>query len=167
MPVSAAVFEDHRKAYVTGDLIVFVGSGTSATGEIVSEGIYSYRSYDERTVDPNRLAHNEFLRSLYEWGVIGALILSSLVVSTFIKGLRVVRSSRSPRAHAMMAVVLLVTVYLFFENVFAAPGSPLGANLAFALALLSASGIGANVEGVEGDFSFVVIGDPGEDPGGG
>jgi hypothetical protein len=32
MPVSAAVFDDLRKAYAAGDLIVFVGSGASAAG---------------------------------------------------------------------------------------------------------------------------------------
>ena len=113
-------------------------AGTSATGEIVSEGIYSYRWYDEETVDPNRLAHNELLRSVYEWGLIGAGLFVALVVATLKVSLRVLRGTRTREAFGLLAVVLLGTLYLLFENLFAAPASPFGAALTFALASMAA-----------------------------
>ena len=50
---------------------LLVGSGTSSGADVVLEA----GLYQEQNVDPNRSLHDEFLRSLYEWGLPGLLFL--------------------------------------------------------------------------------------------
>src|SRR5258706_4870500 len=57
---------------------LFAGSGTSSGATLVTEtGIFL-----ESEVDPNRALHDEFLRSVYEWGVPGLVLLLLFLVES-------------------------------------------------------------------------------------
>lgn len=106
------------------------GHGTSAAAVVIAADDVQYRGYDADTMDPNRTAHNEFLRSLYEWGLVGFCLFTSLVGTvlwTAWSTLKRQRTSGDLLLFATAAVALLG--YSTFENVLAATSGPLGASL--------------------------------------
>ena len=118
------------------------GSGTSSAGELIALGFIQYRDYDRYSVDANRTAHNEFLRSLYEWGIIGSMVFLAFVVSLIAGVVKIVRERRSLETW-MPAGAVFVVVFLFFpvENILAASGSPMGMGISAVLGLLVARSV--------------------------
>lgn len=107
-----------------------LGHGTAASGIVIAEGDVRYRTYDRDTMDPNRTAHNEFLRSLFEWGLIGAAFYLALVAAAASQAWRRYRTRRHSDAALILAATLVATVgYSFLGNLLAASGSPLGVAL--------------------------------------
>jgi len=103
------------------------GNGTSSAGDFIARGYISYRGYSEYTVDANRTVHNEYLRALYEWGILGLLLLCCIVIGFVYVGIRAMKCERSQEACTLTASVIgLVGIALTFGNLLAAAGSPLG-----------------------------------------
>jgi O-antigen ligase len=103
---------------------LLVGSGTSSSGNIIV-GVYS-TAYNFDTVDANRAMHDEFLRALYEWGVVGLLLLLGFLVSTIaVCWRRGVREKHRP-ALAYLAIFPTLLLGLTIENLLANAGQPAG-----------------------------------------
>ena len=92
--------------------------------------------YKIDALDPNRSIHNEWLRALYEWGVVG-LVLMVAVIGTMLIGL--LRRYRSARVKLGVAAALsFVPAFLGAfsgENVLAGAGNALTLSLAIMIAL--------------------------------
>lgn len=107
-----------------------IGEGTSSAGDVILRAV----GFDVETVDPNRAMHNEFLRALYEWGLIGlALFIGVLVVIV----LQQVRWWRNGIVESAAALVLFPTILisLCVENILAASGGPTSCGFLLCLTL--------------------------------
>src|SRR5690606_25996244 len=107
------------------------GHGTSSSYDVVSAIAGS------AITDPNRAAHNEWLRAVYEWGLLG-LALWTAFVFTAIRWVaaRVERSTVPMLAYG--AGVLAATLV---ENVLASAGTGLGVGIALAVATFASGKI--------------------------
>lgn len=110
------------------------GSGTSS-GPAVLSGLTS-RFWEVE--DANRTIHNEFLRSLYEWGVVGALLLSGFVISALWPYLNSLRNGSLAPALVILAILPTLLLGLLFENVLAGPVAGGGTGYLLALSYGSA-----------------------------
>ena len=117
---------------------LFVGSGTSSGASLVLEaGIFK-----EDEVDPNRSIHDEFLRSLYEWGVPGIFLLALLLAEAGKIGLRMATRSGSWGAWAFLAIFVPMLISLTFENILAEGGGPAGVGYSLVLTSMAAAAFG-------------------------
>ncbi|MGH9678368.1 MAG: O-antigen ligase family protein, partial [Candidatus Acidiferrales bacterium] len=113
---------------------LLIGSGTSSAGSLM----LVTGTEDIETVDPNRSLNNEFLRSLYEWGLIGLILLCLLVFELASICVRLVRSN-SREGWAFLAMLVPLCISLLVENILADAGSPGGVGYALvATAILAA-----------------------------
>ncbi len=92
---------------------LLTGSGTSSGAAVGIQVGY----FQEATVDPNRIIHDEFLRCLYEWGVIGLLSFVGFLAALFRLSFKLVRLTRSPQAWACLAVIGPLFLGLLIENI--------------------------------------------------
>ena len=92
---------------------LLTGSGTSSGAAVGIKVGY----FQEATVDPNRIIHDEFLRCLYEWGVIGLLSFVGFLAALFRLSFKLVRLTRSPQAWACLAVIGPLFLGLLIENI--------------------------------------------------
>jgi len=114
---------------------LLVGSGTSSSGDV----LFALGSGYDAQVDPNRSMHNEFLRSFYEWGVIGLSLLILFVVEVLRVSLRAFRARRSWQAAAFLSIFPAMLFSLAIENVLASAGGPGGTGYVLVLAALISS----------------------------
>ena len=110
-------------------LELFFGRGTASS--VLVALAYDSR-YDPQTIDANRVMHNEFLKALYEWGIIGFLALLSVWLSWLVTALYWVYKRRTP-GYLLLATMFPLTGGLLVENILAGSGSPVGIGLALAL----------------------------------
>ena len=108
------------------------GHGTSNSAAVTGSLIHS-------GVDPNRTMHDEWLRILYEWGLIGLtlwLVFFASITIFAIQGMR-----RDPQGFAKPLLVYLpaFALALATENMLAGAGSDVTAGFLLALALASIS----------------------------
>jgi O-antigen ligase len=101
---------------------LLIGSGTSSGAVVAMETGY----FQEANVDPNRCIHDEFLRSLYEWGAIGLLVFVCFLFALFRLSLRLARLTKSSQAWACLAVSGPLLIGLLIENILADGASPGG-----------------------------------------
>ncbi len=108
------------------------GHGTSNSAAVTGSLIHS-------GVDPNRTMHDEWLRILYEWGLIGLTLWLVFFASITIFAIQGVR--RDPRGFAKPLLVYLPAFALALgtENMLAGAGSDVTAGFLLALALASIS----------------------------
>jgi hypothetical protein len=114
---------------------IIFGNGTSSGGTVVLRVFPYMFTYDR--LDPNRAIHNEWLRALYEWGVVGLMLLVSVFCSLLI-GL-IVRSQDhvwKARAAPALAFVPSFLGALSTENILAGTGNAVTMSLAIVVALL-------------------------------
>jgi len=95
-----------------------LGFGTSTGARLYRE---NFLDTSEEAFDANRIVHNEFLRSLYEWGIIGFGLLAGVITTL---GFFLIRTYR--RTHSNYALVALATfptmiLGLGIENVLSGP----------------------------------------------
>lgn len=106
---------------------VVFGHGTSSAAVVIAEGDVRYRNYDESSLDPNRTAHNEFLRALYEWGVVGLTLFCALLFGVLRTAYAVLRRSRSVADLVLFATAGIALVgFTLLGNSLAAMSGPLG-----------------------------------------
>jgi hypothetical protein len=110
------------------------GHGTSSGGNVVLQ-VYP-QSYKADRLDANRAVHNEWLRVLYEWGLIG-LALITAVFCTMIIGLIKYHSSSIEKLGSSAAFSFLPAflIALSTENLLAGAGNAATLSLAFVIAL--------------------------------
>jgi hypothetical protein len=101
---------------------LLIGAGTSSGAVVAMESGY----FEESNVDPNRCIHDEFLRSLYEWGAIGLLAFVGFLTALIRLSFRLARLTHSPQAWACIAVSGPLLIGLLIENILADGSSPGG-----------------------------------------
>lgn len=121
-----------------------LGFGTSTGARLYRE---NFLDTSEEAFDANRIVHNEFLRSLYEWGLIGFGLLASVITTL---GLFLIRTYR--RTHSNYALVALATfptmlLGLAIENVLSGPMVANG--IAFSCAIGAAWAVEQQRRGLE------------------
>ena len=111
------------------------GHGTSSGGDAVLR-VFPNR-YRAEQFDPNRVIHNEWLRTLYEWGFVGLGLLAAVGVA-FLRLLvgRYKSDSSKGSVSAVLSFLPAFLVALSSENVLAGAGSPVMISLALIVALL-------------------------------
>lgn len=105
----------------------FFGRGTSSAGEFIAKKEIYYRGYNEKTMDANRLVHNEYIRSLYEWGILGFLLL----IGVGLRGLwmstqLLIWDFKYERILLWLTMFSIFGIILNLENVLASSGRLLG-----------------------------------------
>src|SRR5256885_2723988 len=142
------VMSEHIRARSPRQLLL--GSGTSSTAEIIASGEYWYRGYTGETVDANRIAHNEYLRALYEWGVFGMALTLALVVTIFAASLRYARRAQTMEGYLFLCVLLVLGVFFGIENLMAGSGTPVGAATTLVIAVLTIHMCGDALKDLQG-----------------
>lgn len=113
------------------------GTGTSSAGQVV---IHQWPDmYDDANVDGNRSMHNEFLRALYDWGLVGFILLSWFVARLFKTCLALLRTNKRPGTMAFFAIFPTIVIGLLVSNVLAEAGFPGGTAFVCVLACAAAS----------------------------
>ena len=95
-----------------------LGFGTSTGARLYRE---NFLDTSEEAFDANRIVHNEFLRSLYEWGVIGFGLLAGVITTLGFFLIRTYRRTRSNYALVGLATFPTMLLGLGIENVLSGP----------------------------------------------
>jgi O-antigen ligase len=131
LAIYGKVLEELRDA---GAVNLLVGHGTSSGGTVVMR-VFP-KSYKPGELDPNRAIHDEWLRVLYEFGIIGSLLLLATLVTLVFELAR--RSERSSRRIASTALFSFLPAFLLAfstENLIASAGNAVTMSLALMVAL--------------------------------
>jgi O-antigen ligase len=125
------IYQGATDSIVSGGVgrLVF-GAGTSSGAGFLLEYDRRYRAH---SIDANRALHNEFLRALYEWGLIGFTLLAAFLIFLLAQVVKRVARDRSRYALALLAVCPTLVISLTVENVLAGPGGPGGVGFALVL----------------------------------
>ena len=110
---------------------IIFGHGTSSAGYIFAKKYLN--GHIESGVDPNRIVHDEFLRSLYEWGFLGLLTFVSFLFVIFVWLTTTYIKSRKEIYAGAIYYLISLCIYLKTENIFAGAGSAV--TMGFALLL--------------------------------
>jgi hypothetical protein len=113
------------------------GAGTSSGAEVALK--LDPDLYTLANVDGNRTIHNEFLRALYDWGVIGLSLLLVFLVRTFKACVALLRQRKSRGAMAFLGICPTILIGLAFGNVLSEAGFPGGTGFVCVLACAAAS----------------------------
>jgi len=118
---------------------LFLGHGTSTGGSVVMR-VFPH-SYHEDTLDPNRAIHDEWLRALYEWGIVGLIAMVG-VFATLVAG--VIARYRDPATrYGAIAVFSFLPAFLLAfstENVLAGAGNAITMSMAIVIGMLWVNG---------------------------
>jgi O-antigen ligase len=113
---------------------LLIGSGTSSGADVALQTGF----FQEENVNPNRCIHDEFLRCLWEWGLLGLSSFVLFLVATFRLCFKLIRETGCPQAWAWLAILGPLLIGLLVENVLADGSSPGG--VAYCLVLASMAG---------------------------
>jgi O-Antigen ligase len=131
LAIYQGAFDEIRSA---GPRDLIFGHGTSSGGNVILH-VFPH-SYSVDRLDPNRAIHNEWLRALYEWGILGVALLVG-VFASLIAALIVLRRGES--SFGSWAVLSFLPAFLLAfttENVIAGAGNAVTMSLGLILALL-------------------------------
>jgi len=109
---------------------LLVGHGTSSGADIAFR--IDSRRYLPETIDANRVIHNEFLRSLYEWGILGLTLILFITIYIIISAFWL--SFRSSD-HTLLAAMPPFIAGLLVENVLAFSASGWGIGVILVIGL--------------------------------
>ena len=109
---------------------ITIGSGTSSGASIVLG--YDLR-YDENRVDANRVVHNEILRALYEWGIVGFILFVGMLAALGWYFYRAAVHERIQPAYAFLSLLPTLILGCLSENILAGSSSPAGVGLLVSL----------------------------------
>jgi len=127
-----AVMDELRTASVY-DILFGHGSSSGATVSLrILPGVYN-----ADRLDANRTIHNEWLRALYEWGVVGLVLLVGVFLSlVFGVFLRMPSTHWKAPSLALISFLPAFLVALSTENVLAGAGNAVTISLALMIGLL-------------------------------
>ncbi len=108
------------------------GSGTSSAARAVLA--FNPTAFPADTIDANRSMHNEFLRTFYEWGVVGTSLFVAFL-TTLIGGLfRSARRMGVVPTQVFWGLLPALGLGLLLENVLAGSGTPVGTGFTLVIA---------------------------------
>jgi hypothetical protein len=110
---------------------LFFGSGTSSGAALMLDR--DPDKYDKEVIDGNRALHSEYLRALYEWGILGLGLLLFFLVSTVVGFARKMGSEGGGPALAFLGVLPSIVIGLAIENVLAGAASAAGVGILLAM----------------------------------
>jgi hypothetical protein len=100
------------------------GSGTSSAAEVGLE--YRPDRYSVGGIDANRIVHNEYLRALYEWGVMGLCLMVYSIFGSFVALSKMYFNMDIHDSLPFISLFPLVAGSLLIENALAGSGSIAG-----------------------------------------
>jgi hypothetical protein len=89
--------------------------------------------------DPNRAMHNEWLRSIYEWGITGLLLWAFFIASLFIYAVKGIRGDRFGYSKPLVIYLPAFVLGLAGENIIAGAGNAVSVGLLVLIAFASIS----------------------------
>jgi hypothetical protein len=89
--------------------------------------------------DPNRAMHNEWLRSIYEWGITGLLLWAFFIGSLFIYAVKGLRGDRFGYSKPLLIYLPAFILGLAGENIIAGAGNAVSVGLLILIAFASIS----------------------------
>lgn len=107
------------------------GHGTSNGGTMATARI--------KWLDPNRFFHNEWLRVIYEWGMIGLLLFLTFIGSIATFAFHGVRNDRSGVARPLLVFLPAFLLGLTGENIIAGAGNAVTVGFLLLIGLASAA----------------------------
>jgi hypothetical protein len=119
------------------------GSGTSSSATVILDA-FPEQSAD--AVDGNRSMHNEFLRTLYEWGITGLLLFLFFLQSTFRLCWESWFKCQSQWGIAYLILFPTILLSLTIENILGNAGHPGGTGYALVLAFSAWRGLSLTSE---------------------
>jgi hypothetical protein len=108
-----------------------LGSGTSSGAGLILD--FDPREYTPDSVDGNRVLHSEFLRALYEWGLLGLVLLCSFLAATFVAYSRKIKRQHGGPALAFLGFFPSIIFGLAIENILAGAASAAGVGILLAI----------------------------------
>jgi hypothetical protein len=130
--IVASAVERIKEASLS-DLVL--GHGTSDAAVITGSLYKGYALYG----DPNRMLHNEWLRVLYEWGLIGFLFWCLFIGSIAVFAFEGIRNDPEGNSKPLFAYLLPFLIGLAGENFLAGAGSAMSTGFLLLIALASIS----------------------------
>jgi O-antigen ligase len=112
-------------------LELLAGSGTSSGAALMLN--HDPDQYDVQGIDANRVLHSEFLRSLYEWGIIGLVILVAFLATTIAGFLKKIATEGGGVALAFAGALPSIVIGLAIENILAGAASAGGVGILLAI----------------------------------
>ncbi len=112
---------------------LILGHGTSNAAIITGSLYKGYSGYG----DPNRMLHNEWLRVLYEWGIIGSFFWCMFVGSVIVFAWEGVRNDIDGNSKALFAYLPPFVMALAGENFLAGAGSAISVGFLLLVGLAS------------------------------
>jgi O-antigen ligase len=107
------------------------GSGTSSGAKLMLDR--DSENYELNSVDANRVLHSEYLRALYEWGVVGLVIFLAFLCATVIAFKRKITAESGGCGLAFLGVLPSLLIGLAIENVLAGAVSAAGVGILLAI----------------------------------
>jgi hypothetical protein len=114
----------------SGTLQIIFGHGTSSGGYVFSKNLANV------SVDVNRIVHDEWLRSLYEWGILGLLIFIGIFVAILVWLITAYVKTQKQIYIIVISYLVGLCFYIKTENMFAGAGSAVTMGFAMLLGLL-------------------------------
>jgi hypothetical protein len=106
---------------------LFFGSGTGSGAALLLDIDPVHYSPDD--IDANRTLHSEYLRALYEWGMVGLALLLAFLIATTIGFARKITEQSGGPALAFLGVLPSILIGLAIENILAGAVSAAGVGI--------------------------------------
>jgi hypothetical protein len=110
---------------------LFWGSGTGSGAGLMMD--LSPGHYDPDAIDANRSLHSEYLRALYEWGILGFTLLVAVLIATIVGFTRKISAEAGGPALAFLGVLPSILIGLAIENILAGAASAGGVGILLAM----------------------------------
>lgn len=121
------------------DPALLFGHGTSSGAQVM---LRVFSRYSADSIDANRVIHNEYLRVLYEMGLIGTFLFALFLGALIIPAVRRLGKANQPFTWSFIAFLPLLLSMLLVENAFAGANGPSGSGIAVMLAAYAAEQLG-------------------------
>jgi hypothetical protein len=112
-------------------LQIIFGHGTASGGYIFAKD--SLNGYLPFSVDPNRIIHDEWLRALYEWGILGFLTFTGVFIVLFVWLTLIYKKSQKEIYMGVLSYLIPLCIALKTENILAGAGN--GVTMGFGILL--------------------------------
>jgi hypothetical protein len=110
---------------------LFFGSGTSSGAALMLN--HDPDHYDREGIDANRVLHSEFLRALYEWGILGLALLLTFLIAATAGFVRKIAADGGGAALAFAGALPSIVMGLAIENILAGAASAGGVGILLAM----------------------------------